>query len=170
MQDRRQSQYCRLERVAGCGIIAPRRTHSAHLHRPWRANLRQSTREHPIGADLTAILRRSALKRDTHRFSSHPELHAFAPLGGSAPTAQAQPPITWAISIGRDSFTDVREASISCDHFPGWRLCCPSRSRRAYELRPPRRLTIQSEKLTDFPIAHQPTRALDGAPSIPCLP
>jgi len=26
-----------LERVAGCGIIAPRRSNSAHLHRPWRA-------------------------------------------------------------------------------------------------------------------------------------
>jgi hypothetical protein len=31
------SQIYRLERVAGCGIIAPRRSNSAHLHRPWRA-------------------------------------------------------------------------------------------------------------------------------------
>jgi hypothetical protein len=36
-QDRRPSQICRLERVAGRGIIAPRRKRSAHLHRPWRA-------------------------------------------------------------------------------------------------------------------------------------
>jgi hypothetical protein len=27
----------RLERVVGGGIIAPRRSSSAHLHRPWRA-------------------------------------------------------------------------------------------------------------------------------------
>ena len=31
------SQTCRLERVAGCGIIAPRRNSSAHLHPPRRA-------------------------------------------------------------------------------------------------------------------------------------
>ena len=37
VQDRGASQTCRLERVAGCGIIAPRRTNSAHHHRPWRA-------------------------------------------------------------------------------------------------------------------------------------
>jgi hypothetical protein len=37
-QDRRPSQICRLERVAGRGIIAPRRKRSAHLHRPWRAS------------------------------------------------------------------------------------------------------------------------------------
>ena len=36
-QDRRPSQICRLERAAGPNIIAPRRTSSAHLHRPWRA-------------------------------------------------------------------------------------------------------------------------------------
>jgi hypothetical protein len=42
-QDRRPSQLHRLQRVAGCRIIAPRQTNSAHLHRPWRATLRQST-------------------------------------------------------------------------------------------------------------------------------
>src|SRR3981189_1423036 len=31
------SRLCRLERVAGCGIIAAQRKSSAHLHRPWRA-------------------------------------------------------------------------------------------------------------------------------------
>src|SRR5438034_7217879 len=30
--------FCRFERVADCPIIAPRRSNSAHLHRPWRAN------------------------------------------------------------------------------------------------------------------------------------
>jgi hypothetical protein len=37
VQYRRPSQICRLERVVGYGIIAPRRRSSAHLHRPWRA-------------------------------------------------------------------------------------------------------------------------------------
>src|SRR5712671_2126201 len=36
-QNRRQSETYRLERMAGRGIIAPRRSNSAHLHRPWRA-------------------------------------------------------------------------------------------------------------------------------------
>src|SRR6266852_4870642 len=31
------SQIKRLERSAGCSLIAPRRSSSAHLHRPWRA-------------------------------------------------------------------------------------------------------------------------------------
>src|SRR5215467_7126437 len=31
------SQICRLERVAGCGIIGVRRKSFAYLHRPWRA-------------------------------------------------------------------------------------------------------------------------------------
>jgi hypothetical protein len=30
----------RWERVVGGGIIAPRRSSSAHLHRPWRATWR----------------------------------------------------------------------------------------------------------------------------------
>src|ERR1700757_4146072 len=37
--DRRASQTCQLEHIAGHGIIAPRRM-SAHLHRPRRATLR----------------------------------------------------------------------------------------------------------------------------------
>jgi hypothetical protein len=37
VQDRGASQTCRLERVAGCGIIGAWRTNSAHLHRPRRA-------------------------------------------------------------------------------------------------------------------------------------
>jgi hypothetical protein len=37
VQNRRVSQICRLERVAGCGIIGVWRKSSAHLHRPWRA-------------------------------------------------------------------------------------------------------------------------------------
>src|ERR1700730_14405097 len=45
VQDRAASQTCRLERMAGCGIIARRRTNSAHLHRPWRAH---STPEHDL--------------------------------------------------------------------------------------------------------------------------
>jgi hypothetical protein len=38
VQSRRVSQLFRVGRVAGCGIIGERRTSSAHLHRPWRAN------------------------------------------------------------------------------------------------------------------------------------
>jgi hypothetical protein len=36
VQNLRPSQMCRLGRVAGSGIIEPRRNNSAHLHRPWR--------------------------------------------------------------------------------------------------------------------------------------
>ena len=36
----RTSQIWRSKRVVGCGIIAPRRSSSAHLHRPWRATVR----------------------------------------------------------------------------------------------------------------------------------
>src|SRR6266699_2898505 len=54
---------CRLERVAGCGIIAPRRRNSAHLHRPWRANLRQSTISLPTGAPFPRDCFRKAITR-----------------------------------------------------------------------------------------------------------
>src|SRR5262249_31618060 len=37
VQDRRPSRPCRLERIPGSGIIAPRRSYGAHLHRPWCA-------------------------------------------------------------------------------------------------------------------------------------
>jgi hypothetical protein len=37
VQSRRVSQLCRLGRAEGCGIIARRRSNSAHLHRPRRA-------------------------------------------------------------------------------------------------------------------------------------
>jgi hypothetical protein len=40
--DRRASHTGQLARIAGYGIIAPRRSNSAHLHRPWRAD-RQRT-------------------------------------------------------------------------------------------------------------------------------
>jgi hypothetical protein len=40
------SQIYRLERVAGFGIIASRRRNIAHLHRPWRATVRQGTLQH----------------------------------------------------------------------------------------------------------------------------
>ena len=36
-QDRRPSQICPLERMAGYGIIGAQRTNRAHLRRPWRA-------------------------------------------------------------------------------------------------------------------------------------
>ena len=36
-QDRRPSLISRLKRMAASRIIAPRRSNSAHLHRPWRA-------------------------------------------------------------------------------------------------------------------------------------
>lgn len=39
VQDRGLSQICRLERVPARGIIAPGRSSSGHLHRPWRATL-----------------------------------------------------------------------------------------------------------------------------------
>jgi hypothetical protein len=42
-QDRGPSQIYLLERVVGHGIIGARRTHSAHLRRPWHATLRQNT-------------------------------------------------------------------------------------------------------------------------------
>src|SRR5689334_12342008 len=35
--DRKASQTCEVERNAGCHLIAPRRSSSAHLRRPWRA-------------------------------------------------------------------------------------------------------------------------------------
>jgi hypothetical protein len=54
---RRSSRYCRLERVAGSGIIAPRRSSSAHLHRPWRATLHQSATSHPATSRCGAIVR-----------------------------------------------------------------------------------------------------------------
>jgi hypothetical protein len=38
--DRRASQTCQLERIAGCGIIGESRGSSAHLHRPWRQSER----------------------------------------------------------------------------------------------------------------------------------
>jgi hypothetical protein len=37
-QDRRMSQFWRLRRDPGFNITAPRRTRSAHFHRPWRAS------------------------------------------------------------------------------------------------------------------------------------
>src|SRR5881397_1791514 len=40
---RRASRIVRLERVAGHSIIAPQRSSSAHLHRPWRAIIRFCT-------------------------------------------------------------------------------------------------------------------------------
>jgi len=43
VQDRSASQIYRLERLAGCRIIAPRRSSSAHLHRPWRAAMARRT-------------------------------------------------------------------------------------------------------------------------------
>ena len=56
-QDRGPSQICRLERVAGCGVIASRRSNSAHLHRPWRAS---------PADDLTEIERSVAAAVSTH--------------------------------------------------------------------------------------------------------
>src|SRR5258708_32208468 len=59
VQDRTLSQIYRLERVAGCGIIAPRRTNSAHLHRPWRATARKGTLPRPP-AGFRAVVRNSS--------------------------------------------------------------------------------------------------------------
>lgn len=55
-QVRRPSQICRHDRIVGRGIIAPRRSNSADLHRPWRAiyDPRQSTLEYP---DLRQVSR-----------------------------------------------------------------------------------------------------------------
>ena len=50
-QDRRTSQMYRLERAEGGGIIAPRRSSSAHLHRPWRATA--YPRGRGLGSDET---------------------------------------------------------------------------------------------------------------------
>jgi hypothetical protein len=46
--NRATSQIYRLERVAGCRIIAPPRSNSAHLHRPWHA-IYNSMPEHAAG-------------------------------------------------------------------------------------------------------------------------
>ena len=61
MQNRRPSHICRLERVAGCGIIGEWRNSSAHLHRPWRA-----TSEYAIDAG-----RRRFCASSPTRFSEH---------------------------------------------------------------------------------------------------
>jgi heme-degrading monooxygenase HmoA len=37
LQNRRLSRICRLKRMTGRRVIAPRRNSSAHVHRPWRA-------------------------------------------------------------------------------------------------------------------------------------
>ena len=59
-KNRRPSQTCRLERAAGCGLIGERRKNSAHLHRPWRATVRQSTLKRPVSARSRAITLRAA--------------------------------------------------------------------------------------------------------------
>ncbi len=45
-QSRRASQFCRLGRMARCGIIGERRRSIAHLHRPWRAKNQRLTLQH----------------------------------------------------------------------------------------------------------------------------
>ena len=62
VQDRGASHTCRLGRVAGCGIIGAQRTNSAHLHRPWRANVphhrsknRKAGRAHDSGQRAIGI-------------------------------------------------------------------------------------------------------------------
>jgi hypothetical protein len=47
MRRSERSQAIASERVIAYGIIAPRRSNSAHLHRPWRAIIRQSTLRRP---------------------------------------------------------------------------------------------------------------------------
>src|SRR5262249_396116 len=52
-----------LARVAGRGIIVPRQTRSAHLHRPWRANLRRGTlRQRLVNNDLRGRAARLAFR------------------------------------------------------------------------------------------------------------
>src|SRR5262249_32803921 len=46
-KNRRRAQLCQLESAAGPGIIAARRTRSAHLRHPWRAPLRQVSAPRP---------------------------------------------------------------------------------------------------------------------------
>jgi len=55
VQNCRPPQISRLERVADCGIIAPRRTSGAHLHRPWRASLRRGTLRRPPDSSSRAV-------------------------------------------------------------------------------------------------------------------
>src|SRR6266851_5088066 len=64
--DRGHSQICRLEHVASCGIIAPRRMSSAHLRRPWRATRKSTPRRamDPARVRLYAVVRRSGRLRD----------------------------------------------------------------------------------------------------------
>jgi hypothetical protein len=44
------SRSRRLERAIGRGIVAPRRSNSGHLHRPWRTTLRRSTPRAPASS------------------------------------------------------------------------------------------------------------------------
>ena len=67
MQDRGVSHTCRLKRVAGCGIIGPQRTNSAHLHRPWRATVRQTTKSRPAATHSHTIVLQTTTGRQANR-------------------------------------------------------------------------------------------------------
>jgi hypothetical protein len=61
------SKICGKTRAAGSRIIAPRRSGSTHLHRPWRPSIRQSTTACPDGGVFRAVTSGTATMRRLQR-------------------------------------------------------------------------------------------------------
>ena len=113
-QDRRPSQYHRLERLVGRGILAPRRTNSAHLHRPWRATARICTTQCDLAAndpENAGNRRRAGKLRSERRWpidcgaATPPRKHP----GGADSWARILDAAIVASSAARDSLVKVRE-------------------------------------------------------------
>jgi hypothetical protein len=52
VQRRKATQNGPAWQEAGVNFVASQRSNSARLHRPWRASLRRSTLQQPLGAPL----------------------------------------------------------------------------------------------------------------------
>ena len=65
--NRGRSRILRFQSVVGSGVIAAQRTNSAHLHRPWRANLhlQQELRSHLSEMAASEIPRWTSLENPT---------------------------------------------------------------------------------------------------------
>jgi hypothetical protein len=61
------SKICGKTRAAGSRIVAPRRSGSTHLHRPWRPSIRQSTTACPDGGVFRAVTSGTATMRRLQR-------------------------------------------------------------------------------------------------------
>ena len=61
------SKICGKTRAAGSRIIAPLRSGSTHLHRPWRPSIRQSTTACPDGGVFRAVTSGTATMRRLQR-------------------------------------------------------------------------------------------------------